>query len=157
MPAKQTVRLSDDQRHLLDRLTRVGHAHARSIQHARMLLLADAAQNAPAWTDEKVADALGCAVVTVARLRKRFLKDGLDEALRPRREVPARPAKIDGLAEAHLVALACSSPPAGQATWSLRLLTDAFVALELCPPVSHETVRLALKKTRSGPTAFRVG
>ena len=157
MPAKQTVRLSDDQRRRLDRLTRVGRAHARSIQHARILLLADAEGDGPAWTDEKVADALGCGVSTVARLRKRFLQDGLDEAVRPRREVPGRPPKIDGLAEAHLVALACSEPPAGRATWSLRLLTDTFVALGVCEPVRHETVRLALKKTRSSRTASSSG
>jgi len=157
MPAKYAVRLSDDQRRHLDRLTRVGRAHARSIQHARILLLTDASDHGPSWTDEKVSDALGCGASTVARVRKRFLKDGLDEAVRPRREVPGRPPKIDGVAEAHLIALACSQPPEGRATWSLRLLADAFVALEVCEPVSHETVRLALKKTRSGRTASKGG
>lgn len=157
MPAKQAVCLSDDDRRHLDRLTRVGRAHARSIQHARILLLADASDDGPAWTDEKVADALGCGASTVARVRKRFLKDGLDEAVRPRREAPGRPPKIDGVAEAHLVALACSEPPEGRATWSLRLLADRFVALGVSESVSHETVRLTLKKTRSGPTASRVG
>lgn len=157
MPAKAAIRLSEDERRRLDRLTRVGTAHARAIQHARILLLADASGDGPAWTDEKVADALGCGVSTVARVRKRFLREGLEEAVRPRREAPGRPPKIDGVAEAHLVALACSEPPAGRAAWSLRLLADAFVALGVSEPVSHETVRQALKKTRSAPTARRVG
>lgn len=157
MPTKAVVRLTDDERRRLDRLTRVGTAHARAIQHARVLLLVDASDDGPAWTDEKVADALGCGTATVARVRKRLLKDGLDEAIRPRREAPGRPPKIDGLAEAHLITLACSQPPEGRAAWSLRLLTDEFVALEVCAPVSHETVRLALKKTCSSHTASSSG
>ncbi len=157
MPAKAVIRLTDDERRRLDRLTRVGTAHARAIQHARILMLADASDDGPAWTDEKVADALGCGSATVARVRRRFLNDGFDEAIRPRREVPGRPPKIDGLAEAHLITLACSVPPEGRAAWSLRLLTDEFVALEVCAPVSHETVRLALKKTRSSRTASSSG
>jgi hypothetical protein len=162
MPAKAAVRLSDDERRRLDRLTRVGAAHARSIQHARILLLADEADVGPAWTDEKVADALACGVATVARVRKRFLSDGLEAAVRPRREAPGRPPKIDGAAEAHLIALACSAPPEGHARWSLRLLTDRFVELALAEgrlerPVSHETVRQVLKKTRSARTGRRAG
>ncbi len=93
----------------------------------------------------------------VARVRKQFLTEGLDEAVRPRRETPGRPPKIDGVAEAHLVALACSEPPEGRATWSLRLLADEFVALGVSEPVSHETVRLTLKKTRSSRTASSSG
>ena len=81
MPTKAVVRLTDDERRRLDRLTRVGTAHARAIQHARILLLADASDDGPAWSDEKVADALGCGAATVARVRKRLIKDGLDEAI----------------------------------------------------------------------------
>lgn len=157
MPAKHAIWLSDDQRRHLERLTRVGRAHARSIQHARVLLLVDASDDGPAWTDEKVTDALGCGASTVARVRKRFLKEGLDAAVRPRREVPGRPPKIDGTAEAHLIALTCSEPPEGRATWSLRLLTDVFVALGVSEPVSHETVRQALKKTLSSRTVSKAG
>lgn len=157
MPTKHIVRLSDDQRHRLDRLTRTGTAHARAISYARALLLVDEADDGMAWSDEKTADALGISARTVARLRKQFCTEGLDEALRPRRLTPGRPSKIDGVAEAHLIALACSEPPEGRATWSLRLLADEFVALEVSEPVSYETVRQALKKTRSGPTSRRVG
>lgn len=157
MPTKHTVRLSDDERRRLDRLTRTGRAHARTVCYARALLLVDEAGDGPAWSDEKTADALGVSLRTVARVRKQFLAEGLDEAVRPRRETPGRPPKIDGVAEAHLVALACSEPPEGRATWSLRLLADEFVALGVCEPVSHETVRLTLKKTRSSHTASSSG
>ncbi len=157
MPTKHAVRLSDDDRRRLDRLTRTGRAHARTVCYARALLLVDEAGDGPAWSDEKTADALGVSLRTVARVRKQFLVEGLDEAVRPRRETPGRPPKIDGVAEAQLIALACSQPPEGRATWSLRLLADEFVALGVSEPVSHETVRLALKKTRSSRTASNSG
>ncbi len=91
---------------------------------------------------------------TVARTRKRFLAEGLDEAVRTRKGGPGRPPKIDGTAEAHLVALACSEPPEGRAVWTVRLLADRYVALGveqgwLLEPVSRETVRQTLKKTRT--------
>lgn len=157
MPTKHAVRLSSEQRHHLDALTRTGRTHARTICYARILLLVDQADDAAAWPDERVADALSVSLRTVARVRKQMLTEGLDATLRPRRETPGRPPKIDGLAEAHLVALACSAPPEGRASWSLRLLADTFVALDVCEPVSYETVRLSLKKTHSGLTARRHG
>ena len=171
MPTKLRVRLSDDERVELDRLVRCGVHHARRIQHARILLLADdgpADRSAcdagyePAWTDEKVADALGCSHLTVARTRTRYVREGLEAALRVRKPSPGRPPKIDEAAEAHLVALACSEPPPGRATWSLRLLADRFCALGaesgwLGGTVSHETVRQALKKTSAAPTAYGGG
>lgn len=158
MPAKHRVRLSPDERARLERLLRAGTHHARTIHHARILLAADEADGGPAWTDEHIADALACGVATVERVRRRYLADGLDAALRPIQPLPGRPPKIDGVAEAHLVALACSEPPVGRARWTIRLLADRYVALGveegwLPEPVSRETVRLALKKTRCAPTA----
>ncbi|MEM9996546.1 MAG: helix-turn-helix domain-containing protein [Bacteroidota bacterium] len=162
MPTKILVRLSNEQRDHLDALTRTGRSHARTIQHARTLLLADASDHGPAWPDEKIADALGCRPATVARTRKRFVAEGIHEAIRARKGGPGRPPKIDGVAEAHLIALACSEPPAGRARWTVRLLADRYVALGveegwLEEPVSRETVRQTLKKTGSGLTASKPG
>ena len=162
MSAKHVVCLSDEQRDHLDALTRTGRSHARTIQHARTLLLTDASDDGPAWDDERIAAALGCSAPTVARTRKRFLAEGLDEAVRARKGGPGRPPKIDGVAEAHLIALACSEPPTGRAVWTTRLLADRYVALGMTEgwlggPVSHETVRQTLKKTFSGPTTSNSG
>lgn len=158
MPAKYRVRLTDHQRDHLDRLIRTGRSHARTLQHARTLLLTDASDAGPAWTDEKAADALGCSPQTVARTRRRFVTEGFEAALRVIADRPGRPPKIDGAAEAHLIALACSEPPEGRARWTVRLLTDRYVALGveegwLEEPVSRETVRQTLKKTRSSRIA----
>lgn len=158
MPTKHRVHLDPDARERLRSFVSTGTAHARSIQHAHALLLTDEGNGGPAWTDEKVADALGTSDRTVARTRRRFCSEGLDAALRVIADRPGRPPMIDGVAEAHLVALACSEPPAGRDRWSVRLLADRFVALGveegwLDEPVSRETVRLALKKTNSSPGA----
>jgi len=157
MPAKYAVCLSDEQRDRLDKLTHTGRQHVRALQHARTLLLADASDDGPAWDDERIAVALACSPATVARTRKRFGAEGINEALRVRKGGPGRPPKIDGTAEAHLVALACSEPPEGRARWSVRLLADQYVALGLESgwldgPVSRETVRQRLKKTSCVPT-----
>ena len=162
MSAKSVVSLSDAQRDRLDALTRVGRSHARAIRHARTLLLADASADGPAWDDERIATALGCSPATVARTRKRFAAEGLEQAVRVRKTGPGRPPKIDGAAEAHLIALACSEPPEGRAVWTVRLLADRFVDLGVAEgwldgSVSHETVRRTLKKTRCGRIASSSG
>ena len=162
MPTKHVVCLSEDQRAHLDRLTCIGSTHARSIQHARTLLLTDSSDDGPAWTDEKAADALGCSPQTVARTRRRFCTEGIEAALRVIADRPGRPPKIDGVAEAHLIALACSEPPEGRARWTVRLLADRYVALGLeegwlDAPVSRETLRQTLKKTGSALTASSSG
>lgn len=152
MPTKHAVCLDQATRQRLERLVRSGAGHARTIQHAHTLLLTDEGEHGPAWSDQKVADALSCSPNTIARTRRRFATEGLDEALRVIKDRPGRPPKIDGTAEAHLVALVCSEPPEGHARWSVRLLADRFVALGLEAgwldvPVSRETVRTTLKKT----------
>ena len=148
MPSKHRVLLSTEERDYLERIVRTGERHARTIEHARILLLSDESGGAPAWNDERIADALGSSVATVERLRKLFLKEGMKAALRVKKPGRGRPKKIDGAAEAHLIALACSPAPEGYARWSLRLLTDCFVELQVTEePVSRELVRQALKKT----------
>ncbi len=146
------VTLEAEERQRLDDLIAAGQAAARKLAHARILLKADAADGGPAWPDGRIADALEVSTATVERVRQRFVEQGLDAALdRKQRERPAREIKLDGRAEAQLIALACSAPPEGRATWTMQLLADKLVELEVVGSISDETVRLALKKTRSSP------
>ena len=146
------VTLDADERQQLHDLIAAGRADARKLAHARILLKADAAEGGPAWPDHRIADALEVSTATVERVRQRFVEQGLDAALdRKQRERPAREIKLDGRAEARLIALACSPPPLGRAVWTMRLLADKLVELEVVDSISDETVRLALKKTRSSP------
>src|SRR5512143_704476 len=141
------VTLDAQERQDLHDLIAAGQAAARKLTHARILLKADAAEGGPAWPDHQIADALEVSVATVERVRQRFVEEGLDAALdRKRRERPAREVKLDGRAEARLIALACSAPPEGRAVWTMRLLADKLVELEVVDSISDETVRLALKK-----------
>jgi transposase len=141
---KYIVTLTDEERQTLERLLAKGKAAARTLRHAQALLKAD---QPVGWTDAQIADAFALSVRTVERLRQRLVEDGLDAALKPK-PVPRLPRKIDGTVEAHLVALACSDPPAGRQRWTLRLLADKLVELALVEAISHEGVRQALKKTR---------
>ena len=146
------VTLDAQERQDLHDLIAAGQAAARKLAHARILLKADAADGGPAWLDDQIAEALEVSVATVERVRRRFVEEGLDAALdRKRRERPARQPKLDGRAEARLIALACSAPPAGRAIWTMQLLADKLVELEVVDSISDETVRLGLKKTRSSP------
>lgn len=152
MYKRYVVRLSDEQRKQIETLVRRGRAHARSLLYARILLKTDASERGPAWTDERISEALETSTDTVARQRRRFVEDGLEVALMPKK--PGRPRRrvLDGRAEAHLVALACSEAPEGRASWTLRLLADRMVELGHVEGVSRETVRRTLKKTSFGPT-----
>jgi transposase len=147
MPKKHVVALTDEQRRELERLVNSGRESARKITRARVLLKADDGD-----TDEQIVAALGVGRATVERARKRFAADGLGRAV-DRRPQPPRPAKrvLDGAAEARLVTLACSTPPDGHGRWTLGLLADRMVRLDLVDgagrTVSRDTVRRALKKT----------
>jgi transposase len=140
---KYVVTLTDDERQHLEQLLVKGKAAARSLRHAQALLKAD---QAVGWTDADIAEAFGLSIRTVERLRQRFVDEGLEAALKPK-AVPRLPRKIDGAVEAHLVALACSDPPQGRHRWTLRLLADKLVELDLVESISHEGVRQVLKKT----------
>jgi hypothetical protein len=146
---KYRVTLTEEERTTLQEVIRAGKAAARTQTHARILLKADDAAGAPGWTDERIAEALEVSPSTIARLRRRFLDVGAVAALSPRPRQTAPTTKLDGRAEAHLVALTCSAPPEGRDRWTLRLLTERFVALGVSEPVSYETVRRVLKKTNS--------
>jgi transposase len=150
---KYKVTLTPDERQALSDLIAAGKAAARKSAHARVLLKADAAPGGPAWTDERIADAVEVSVDTVGRVRQRFVEHGLDRALgRKPQDRPSRERTLDGRAEARLIALACSAPPAGRTAWTLHLLAGRLVELRVVDTISHETVRQALKKTRSSRT-----
>jgi transposase len=147
---KYIVTLTAEERQQLSDLIATGKAAARKLAHARALLHADAAPGGPAWTDQQIAEAVAVGRATVERVRQRFVEQGLDAALNPQKpDRPSRPRKIDGHAEARLIALACSAPPQGRKEWTMQLLADKLVELEILDSVCDETVRRALKKTRS--------
>ena len=147
---KYKVTLTAEERQQLSDLIASGKAAAQKLAHARVLLKADAADGGPAWPDARIAEAVDVSIATVERLRQRFVEQGLEAALgRKKQDRPSRPRKLDGRAEARLIALACSAPPDGRKAWTMKLLADRLVELEVVDSVSDETVRRALKKTRS--------
>jgi transposase len=117
--------------------------------HARILLKADSGPEGPAWSDRAIATALDLSVPTVERVRKRFAEHGLDAALVRRRPQRVYRRKLDGEAEAHLVALSYSPAPAGRRHWTFKLLADRMVELRFVDGISYETVRRVMKKTGS--------
>jgi transposase len=149
---KYIVRLTVEEQAHLSQIIRSGKAAARALFHARILLKADTSPEAPAWSDEAIGEALEVHATTVARVRQRFVEEGLEAALRPQATTRQYERKLDGKAEAHLIALACSPAPEGQSKWTLRLLADKLVELQHVPSISHETVRQALKKTNCSRT-----
>jgi transposase len=147
MKKKYPVILSETERDDLKRLIAAGTAPARKLTHARILLKADEGQEGPGWVDEEVAEAVEVSQPTVSRVRKQYFAAGLQAALNRRPPNREYHRKLDGEQEARLVALACSEPPKGQARWSLRLLADRMVELEVVEEISYQTVRRTLKKT----------
>ncbi len=152
MQKRYIVTLTDSERAELHKLISSGKGAARRLAHARILLKAD--QGLP---DRQIASEVDVGHATVERVRRRFVEEGLEASLDPHRPEKARPRKIDGEVEAHLIALACSAPPEGADRWTLRHLADKLVELEYLPSVSHEAVRQALKQTRSLPGGSRSG
>jgi transposase len=145
---KYRVTLNAEERRGLQELIASGKAAAKRLAHARILLKADAAPGGPAWADDRIAEAVELSVATVERVRRRFVEHGLEAALvRKPQDRPSRLPKLDGGAEARLVALACSKPPGGRAEWTMQLLADKLVELEVVDSISDETVRRTLQKT----------
>ena len=144
-----TLSLTGEQRAHLQTLTRSGSAPARTQTRARVLLLTDRSQGARR-TDAQVAEAVLCSPGTVGNVRRRFATRGMQGALEDR-PLPGKAPKITGDIEAHLVTLACSSPPEGEARWTLRLLAGRLVELGLLDSLSHVAVGDRLKKMNSSP------
>jgi transposase len=153
MKKKYPVILTEAQREHLKSLIAAGTAPARKLTHARILLKADhQSPEGPGWVDEQVADAVEVSQPTVARVRKQYFEEGLQAALNRRPPKREYHRKLDGEQEARLLALACSEPPEGRARWSLRLLADKLVELEVVEEISYQTVGRVLKKTPSSRT-----
>lgn len=152
MKKKHHVRLTSEERaHLLELIGR-GSCPARKQRRARLLLKLDEGEEGPAWTDARAAEAMEASPATAASLRRKFATRGLEGAVNRKKPDREYERKMDGEREAHLVRLACSEPPEGRSQWSLRLLADRMVELGYVESLSHETVRVALKKTDSSLT-----
>ena len=142
------VVLTEDQRAELRGLVGSGTAPARMLTRARILLKADHGEGGPGWSDAAVAGALDVNPSTVLRVRRQFVTEGPKATLERKRPDRIYDRTLDGDQEARLVALACSATPDGADRWSLRLLADELVRLEVVPAISHETVRQTLNTTR---------
>lgn len=151
------VELSAKDRRALEEMTRKGKVAAREMTRARALLLLDEGKDGPAKSVEEVRDATGLAVRSLLRLRKACSEQTPMTVVRHRTPVHTKPKKLDGEGEARLVALACSRAPDGRSQWSLRLLAEKMVELEIVDEIAHETVRRVLKKTRSSLGSRRSG
>ena len=151
MPRQHVVHLTPEERARLRALLRRDATTAMQHRRARILLAAETRAGYPVQTDIAVATAVGVDARTVARVRAEFARYGLERALAGQRPVFPPRHLLSSAQEAHLVTLACSSPPPGRRHWTLRLLADRLVELEVVPRISHETVRHALKKMRSSP------
>ena len=152
MPAKRyRVRLTLAERKELDREVNTGTGSAQRLRRARILLMADEAQAGGGWIDADIAKALGATSRTVERIREKCVTAGIEAALNHKRPKRKRSRVLDGAGEARLVQLACSAAPAGQEQWTLQMLADKLVELEVVERISCETVRTTLKKTNLSP------
>ena len=147
---KYVVKLSVDERAHLETLIRVGKHPARKLTRARILLKADAGEAGEGWSDSRIAAALDTGLATIARVRQQLVEEGFASVLTPKRSPASARARIfDGAAEAKLIALACSEPPQGRARWTLSLLEDKVVELNIVARASDNTIGRTLKKMRS--------
>jgi Homeodomain-like domain len=146
MNKKYVVRLTDEERNVCQAIVKKLRGSSEKVRRAQMLLKADA--DGCGWPDVRIAEALDCRVQTIENLRKRLVTEGFEQALeRKKRPEPPRACKLDGVAEAKLIAMRLGKPPAGYGHWTLQLLADEMVALEIVDAISYETIRRTLKKT----------
>jgi len=144
MLKKYVVRLTDEERQTLRQVVGKFKGSSQKVRRAQVLLKADA--EGPGWTDAQIADAFGCRTKTVENIRQRLVTEGFEVTLNGHPKAPC-PKLLDGEQEAKLIALRLGTPPPGFANWSLRLLAERVVALEIVEAISYETVRRTLKKT----------
>lgn len=147
MKPKYMVKLTETERSQLKELISSGEASARQIRRAYILLKSDSSAGGPSWGYQAICEAYEVSAPTVYHVRKKYTEGGLKRAIlrKPPERVYER--RLDGEGEAHLIALACSEPPDGYERWSLRLLQERLIRLEIVEHISHETIRQTLKKT----------
>jgi transposase len=145
--AKYVVRLEAEEWQQLTALVSKGRGAAAVLRRARVLLKADVGQHGPGWTDQKIVEAVDVSQSTVYRVRQAFVEEGHEAALYRKKPTGRQYRKLDGRQEAHLIAVACSAPPRGRNRWTLKLLADKLVDLEIVESIGTETVRRTLKKT----------
>lgn len=148
MYQKYYIKLTSEERQYLEKLVSSGSAPARKLQRARILLKSDCSEGGPNWSYDAICNAFDVNSMTVTNIRKAFAEGGLEKALNRKKPEREYQHSLDGNAEAHLIALACGAAPDGYERWSLRLLRDRFVKLEIVSSVSHETIRATLKKRK---------
>ena len=146
---KYMVRLNTEEREQLLAFVNTGRAAAAKLLHARILLKADVGAGDRHWTDAEIAEALDTSAATVHRVRQTWVEQGLEVALARKRPTGRQYHKLDGAQEAQLLAVACSAPPEGSVRWTLKLLANRLVELDIVDRISAECVRTTLKKTRS--------
>ena len=147
MNKKYIVELTSEERTELRETVNANRMAAHKRRHAQMLLKLDQGPDGPAWTDARVAEAFDCTARSSERLRKRLVEGGLNTALEHGNRGSYRARALDGVAEAHLIALACGEAPEGYNRWTVRLLSDQMVALGLVESCSKSSVHRVLKKT----------
>lgn len=146
MQKKYVVRLTDEERGELNEVVKKLKGTSQKVRRAQVLLKADA--GGPDWTDRQIAEAFGCRIQTVEKIRQRLVERGFRETLEgKKREKPPREKLLSGEQEARVIAMRLSAPPKGYSNWTLRLLARRVVELEIVDSISHETVRQTLKKT----------
>lgn len=151
MNQKYFVQLTATERSQLKDMVSSGEASARQIRRAYILLQSDCSPEGPSWGYQAICEAYGVSSLTVYTVRKKYVEGGLARAILRKQPERVYERRLDGEAEAHLIALACSEPPDGYERWSLRLLQDRLVRAEIVESISHETIRQTLKKTSSSP------
>jgi hypothetical protein len=155
---KYVVKLSAEEREYLDQLIRKGKGPAQRLMKARILLKADVGEGGEGWSDSRIIEAVATSASMIYRVRKQLVEEGFEAVLsRKQRATPAVPRIFDGEKEAKLIALACSEPPQGRVRWTLRLLEEKVVELNIVDKASDNTIGRVLKKTFSNPTSKSSG
>lgn len=146
MNQKYPVELTEEERYQLKQLLSSGTASVRKVRRAQILLKSDSSQGRPNWSYQAICDAFNVSQPTISEVRRAYVEGGLETAINRKKPERVYEHRLDGVAEAHLIALACAEPPEGYKRWTLRLLRDRMIKLSYVENISHETIRTTLKK-----------